>query len=374
MRLGRISGIVTLMINDSLDVLRQAITVVDTQIVHLLGERAAISRKIGAHKEDNGIAVYDPAREFQLFDRLEAELGDAPLTPEALRSIYREIISASIQLQRPVTIAYLGPTGTHSEEAARKLFGSQATLMSLNSPEEINKAVERGSTADGADYGVLPIENSTHGAVLPVLDALADSSLTISTEIVLPIHHYLMGKGSLEGVKTVYSHEQALAQCHEWLARHLPKAELVPVRSTAHAAALAANEPDTAAIAPKQAAHHYDLNLFAECIEDRGNNSTRFVAVGREIAPTKPSGMDKTSITFLVTDKPGSLISALEMFRRHGVNLTMIQSRPANAAWQYRFFLDCRGHVTDLMVQAALKELQGQTASYRVMGSYPVGK
>lgn len=362
------------MSQEGLENIRREITALDHEIVTLLNKRMGFSKEVASAKAGSGAAVYDPVREHLLLDGLTATLGpEANITPEILQSIYREIISGSIKLQQPLTVAYLGPAGTYSEEAVRTFYGSQVTTLPKASSEEIGKAVMQGTSEGGADFGVLPIENSIQGVVLPALDMLAESSLVIGAEIKLPIHHYLLSKDSLSTITQVFSHDQALAQCSEWLRANLPGAEWTPVSSTAHAAELAQSTPRAAAISSKRAAELYNLPILAAQIENRPDNSTRFLVISKEALASRPTGHDKTSITFLAADKPGSLLEVLQVFEHHKINLTMIQSRPGNQPWQYRFFLDFDGHRDDTNVVTAFSELEKLGVRFRVMGSYPVG-
>lgn len=358
---------------------REEIDRLDTEILRLLNERVECALRVGEVKKVHGLPYFDPSRERAIFERLrrrnEELHADSKLPPLAITAIYREIISACRNAEQPVRVAFLGPSGTNTQEAAVQYFGSAFTPLPCGTPDEVCNAVARGIAGDhdnGADFGVVAIENSIHGLVSPTLDLLADAPLTICAEIQLTIHHCLLSNSELGSITAVYSHEQALAQCRSWLARHLPGARLVPVTSTARGAQMAVEENGAAAISSALAANIYGLQLVASNIEDLSTNRTRFFVVGPSDRAPKPSGRDKTSLSFLVPHKSGALADVLEVLRHHGVNLSMIQSRPSRQqAWEYRFFADLQGHVQDDIVRAALEDLRQHTVSYKVMGSYP---
>lgn len=358
---------------------RQQIDAIDTEILRLLNERMQCALRVGAIKREHGLPYFDPSRERAIYERLRARneenFPDSKLPPLAITAIYREIISACRNAEHPVRVAFLGPSGTNTQEAAVQFFGSAFTPIPCGNPDEVCNTVIRGLTGDhehGADYGVVAIENSIHGLVSPTLDLLADSPLTICAEIQVMIHHCLLSNSELGSITAVYSHEQALAQCRSWLSNNLPGAKLVPVTSTARGAELAFAERGAAAISSALAANIYGLQIVARNIEDLANNRTRFFVVGPPESAPKPTGRDKTSLSFLVSHKPGALADVLEVLRGHGVNLSMIQSRPnRQQAWEYRFFADLQGHVQDEPVQTALDDLKNHTVSFKVMGSYP---
>ncbi|MDQ3815451.1 MAG: prephenate dehydratase [Armatimonadota bacterium] len=362
------------MSHDDLAAERVRIDAIDAEILRLLNRRIECALRVAAAKKALGLPFYDPARERSIYERLRtlnAEAGGA-MPDHAVNAIYREIISACLNAEHPTTVAFLGPSGTNTQEAAVQYFGSAFTPLPCGTPDEVCNATMRGARAGGADYGVLAIENSIHGIVSPTLDLLANSPLTICAEIQLLIHHCLLSNAELGSISTVYSHEQALAQCRIWLNNHLPGATLVPVTSTARGAEMATREPLAAAIGSALAANIYGLQIVASNIEDLASNKTRFFVVGPESSVPPPSGRDKTSISFLVPHKPGALVEVLQVFQHHGVNLSMIQSRPSRQqAWEYRFFADLQAHRADASLQAALKELQEHTVSYKIMGSYP---
>src|SRR4051794_25845447 len=290
---------------------RKAIDALDRRIVELISQRARHAQEIGRAKAAHAAETFAPAREQQVFDRLAAA-NEGPLPDAALRAIYREIISGCRALERPLTIAYWGPAGSHTHAAALTRFGHGVQLLSLESIAAVFGEVEKGE----ADYGVVPVENSTEGIVSYTLDTFLDSDLRICAEIHLPIHHSIVSKaGSLSDIRRLYTMFQATAQCRGWLARHLPQVELIETTTTARAAQIAAAEPDSAAIANEVAADVYGLRVLAEGIEDSARNHTRFFVLGRIQPP--PSGRDKTSILFSVPHEAGALIRALAAFEKY---------------------------------------------------------
>lgn len=359
--------------HEELSIERTGIDAIDENILRLLQERVGCALRVGETKKELGLPLFDPSRESRIYDRLRAfnsELAQAQSTlPDAaIVAIFREIISACRNAEHPVKVAFLGPAGTNTQEAATSYFGSAFAPLPLGTPDEVCHTVASG----GADYGVLAIENSTHGIVSPTLDLLADSSLSICAEIKWTIHACLLSNTELGKITTVYSHEQALAQCRSWLASHLPGAALVPVTSTARGSEMAKEQSGAAAVGAAIAANIYGLQIVAKNIEDLANNTTRFFVVGKAGSTPAPSGRDKTSLTFLVPHKAGALVEVLGVFNRHNVNLSMIQSRPSRQeTWEYRFFADVQAHRNDQSLQDALKELENHTVSYKILGSYP---
>jgi chorismate mutase/prephenate dehydratase len=355
---------------DELAPWRTQIDALDQQLLHLLQKRVECALGVGEIKKRHNLPFHDPAREQAIYEKLRLKQREieGTLPPSAITAIYREIISACRAAEHPTSVAFLGPAGTNTQEAAVQFFGSAVEGLPCANPDEVCRAVASGAVS----YGVLAIENSIHGLVSPTLDLLADAPITAIAEIELLIHHCLLSNVDAERVTKVYSHEQALAQCRGWLGAHLPGATLVPVTSTARGAEMAAQEAGAAAIGSALAANLYGLQIAARNIEDLAGNKTRFwVVAGRDKTP-KPSGRDKTSLTFLTPHKPGALVEVLGVFSRNGVNLMMIQSRPSRqAAWEYRFFADISGHQNDENLQRALKELETHTVSYKVIGSYP---
>ena len=356
-------------IPDNLPLIRDRIDAIDSEILSLLARRVECALEIGEIKRTINKPFFDPSRERQVFERLlkrNQEIA-SKLSDKNINVIYREIISACRNAEHPLRVAFLGPAGTNTQQAAVSYFGSAFEALPCGTVEEVCREVGRE-----ADYGVLAIENSTHGIVAPTLDLLADHDLTICAEIALPIHFSLLSQSALENIDTVYSHEQGLAQCRNWLSSHLPTAALVPVTSTARGAQLAAEEKTSAAIANSLAAEIYQLQNIAENIEDLATNKTRFFVVGTlDKAPTA-SGKDKTSLTFLVPHRPGALLEILGCFSKHNINLSMIESRPTRQQmWEYRFFADVQAHGSDPKLQAALDELKQHTVSFKILGSYP---
>lgn len=352
--------------------LRKKIDSLDEKILQLLNERADIGLTIGKIKARQKASPYVPNRERQIYDHvLKANKG--PLSSEAVNAIYREIMSGSLVLEKPIKIAYLGPQMTFTHLAALKKFGSSLNYYSCNSISEIFNEVESGR----AEYGVVPIENSIEGAVNHTLDMFMESDLVICSEISLEISQNLMAKclprdrGPMNRIKKVYSKAEVFGQCRLWLESNLPGVELVEVSSTARAAQQASSEKNAAAIGSSLAADCYGLKILAESIEDSSHNITRFLVIGK--VQSAPTGKDKTSIMFSVKDKVGALHDMLVPFKKNGINLTKIESRPSKKkAWDYYFFVDLEGHAEDKKVKKALAQLKKQSAVLKVLGSYPV--
>lgn len=346
--------------------LRQEIDTIDRQVLELLNRRASIAKEIGMQKQRTKNNFFIPERESQVFSKL-VDANKGPLPNASLKAIYREIISAARSLERPMTIAYWGPHATNTHMASIRKFGSSCDFVPTATIPDVFNEVER----ERADYGVVPIENSTEGVINHTLDTFLTSKLRICSEIYLPITHYLLSKASdLSEIKRVYSIPTAAAQCREWLRGHLPNVEIVDVSTTAKGAQICTDEPASAAIGTSLAAEVYDLNVVAEHIEDNPQNRTRFLIVG--FNEPAPSGKDKTSIMFSVQHKAGSLFHAMSVFDKYDINLTMIESRPTKLTpWEYVFFMDCQGHVKDLPMQKALAALREQTLFVTVLGSYP---
>lgn len=356
-------------LQQKLSVVRAEIDSIDSQLLNLLNQRALCAQRVGEIKAEHGEAgfIYRPERESQVLRRIQ-DLNPGPLTNESVTWFFREVMSACLSLEQPLSIAFLGPLGTFSESAATKHFGHAAKLQPQASIDDVFREVE----AAHADYAVVPIENSTEGAIGRTLDLLMTSSLKICGEVVLRIHQHLLSKEStLNTITKVYSHAQSLAQCHEWLNRNLPKVQRISVGSNAQAAQLAASEEGAAAIAGQAAADRYSVPLLAQSIEDEPNNTTRFVVLGRQ--ETGLSGRDKTSLIMSAPNQTGSLCNLLAPFSAHGVSLSRLESRPArHTLWEYVFFVDIDGHQHDPAVSAALKELAQHAAYLKVLGSYPV--
>ncbi len=350
----------------TIDQLRTAIDSIDDRIVALLNERSRVVLEVGRLKSGNNMQFHVPGRERQIYERL-LSLNPGPFPNDALRSIYREIISACLALESPMKVAFLGPKATFSHLATMQQFGLSAELVPLKSIPAVFEEVEKGK----ALYGVVPVENSTEGVISHTLDMFVDSNLTITSEILLEVHHDLLSRtGRMEDIKKVYSHPQPLAQCRQWLDENLPGIPVVDVASTAVAAQIVSDDYSAGAIASELAASLYDLKVVRSRIEDQVNNFTRFLVVSRTTC--ERSGNDKTSVLFSVKDEPGILCRMLEPFAKRGINLSKIESRPfKKKAWEYIFFLDLFGHVSDPDVAAALEELKGCCQFIKVLGSYP---
>jgi len=347
--------------------LREEIDAIDSRILELLNERTARTNEIGRRKSADGASPFVPGRELEIFERLERQ-AQGPFPRSAVRKVFREIISASIAQQRGVSVAYLGPPATYTHQAAIQQFGQMAELRPAPTTDVIFEMVE----SEQAEFGVVPIENSNEGVVSHTLDLLVDSPLTIAAEIHVPIHHDLLSKsGELRAIRAVHSHPQALAQCRAWLELNLPNVPQQTTHSTAQAAELAARNEEIAAIASPVAAELYGLRVVHSGIEDRADNTTRFLVIARK--PPRRSARDITSILFSIKrDQVGALYRALEPFHDHGVNLTRIESRPTRVrAWEYVFFCDFEGHVDDPKVAAAIAELRPRCDFVKVLGSYP---
>ena len=362
---------------EELSKLRDGIDAIDSEVLRLINERAKIAHRIGEIKQG---VIYRPEREAQVLRRL-AESNPGPLSAEAVQRISREIMSACLALEQPLRIAYLGPAGTYTESAAQKHFGAAPALNSLSSIDDVFRAVEAGNV----DYGVIPVENSTEGAVGRSLDLLLNSPLQVCGEVHLPIHHNLMSTASsLSDITRVLAHSQSLSQCHEWLNRNLPNAERVAVTSNAEAANLVAHPGPkaglppqsgvTAAIAGDAAARLYALNVLASNIEDSPDNTTRFLILAAHDAGR--SGKDKTSLVCSAQNRPGAVHELLTPFAKNKVSMTRFESRPAKGLgggkWEYVFYVDIEGHREDASVAAALAELGSKASFVKILGSYPV--
>jgi chorismate mutase/prephenate dehydratase len=349
---------------------RQRIDAVDEKIHGLLNDRARLAQRVGISKAKDGHTVdfYKPEREAQVL-RMARERNKGPLRDEEILRLFREIMSACLAQQEALKVAFLGPEGTFTQSAVLTHFGHSVRALALPSIDDVFQEVE----AANADFGVVPIENSTEGTVNHTLDRLIASSLTICGEVELRIHHSLMGlMTSTNRILRICSHPQALAQCRGWLDDHLPEIERVPVSSNAEGARRARDEKGTAAIAGDTAAEVYGLRVLAAQIEDRPDNSTRFLVLGRKLFT--PSGDDRTTLLLSVghTDSPGALHRLLEPLAKHRISLTRIESRPSHKKkWDYVFFVDIEGHCEDTHVKKALDALKKRASLFRVLGSYP---
>jgi len=345
--------------------LRSKIDAIDVEIIRLLNERCELGRQIGVWKHENNLPIYVPERERMLLERL-VEGNPGPLDRDSLLAIYREIMSAAIKLERPVTVAYMGPEGTFSHLAVLEKFGRGIVPQPEIAVPDVFRAVESGR----ADYGMVPVENSTEGVVNPTLDSLMNSRVKAVAEFNLPIHLFLYSASPLSEIRCVYSHPQPFGQCRDYLQANLRNATLIEVTSTSRAVELAARESDSAAIAGAFAHDYSDLPCIAENIEDNSRNTTRFLVIGTQ--ENMPSGDDKTSLCFALHDRAGALYDALRPFRNHNISMTMIESRPLKSGnWEYCFFVDILGHRADPEIAAACAELKQDCAMFKVLGSYP---
>lgn len=362
-----------------LEQVRADIDAIDQEIQALISRRAKCAQRVAEIKladllaarergePDTEVVYYRPEREAQVLRRI-IERDAGPLAGESVAHIFREIMSACLALERPLQVAYLGPEGTFTQAAAIKHFGHAAICVPQSTIDTVFSQVESGE----CNYGVVPVENSTEGMVSHTLDSFMDSPLKISGEVEMRISHHLLVKPgtSDEEVVRICAHQQALAQCRNWLDRHYPKVEREAVSSNGEAARLAASNPGVAAVAGDMAAEHYQLEKLAEQIEDYPDNTTRFLVIGREEVP--PSGKDKTSIIVSSRNKPGALFSLLEPFRRAGVSLTRIDTRPSRTEkWAYVFFIEFEGHLQDSNIAAVVTELEEQSILLKPLGSYP---
>jgi len=354
----------------ALSELRRRIDALDDQLLELLNQRARLAQEVGGNKAAAGEQVFHvPEREAQVLDRLTAA-NAGPLPDEAVRTVLREVMSACLALERPLRVAHLGPNGTYSHLAAMRQFGRSARFISCADIPSVFTAVEKGD----ADYGVVPVENSTAGMVSTTLDLVVDSPLAVHGEIILAVHHQLLARTEdLAVVRVVYSHPQALAQCNEWLRRELPAARLESVSSTSRAAQLAAQDEHGAAIANDLAAEIYGLTVLRKNIEDARVNQTRFFILSERTAHR--TGDDRTSLVFAVKNEAGALVDALSALSKAGINMTKIESRPSRrGTWEYHFFVDCEGHRDDPKVDTALEQVATHCHFFRLLGSYPRAK
>jgi len=351
----------------TIDALRTKIDHIDAQLLKLLNRRARLVIAVGERKSGQNRAVYAPEREKRIFQRL-SRLNRGPLTSESLRSIFREVISHCLALEKPLHIAFLGPDGTYSHQAARDQFGSRAELVPVPSVDAVFDEVERGR----AHYGVVPVENSTEGVVAQTLDRFVASPLTIKAEVLLRVDHCLLTRDPApRRIRHIVSHPQSLAQCRGWLAQHYPGVPLDAVASNAVAAAASARDRATAAIAGRQAAQRYGLHVVAANIQDQPNNFTRFLVISAD-GHSEATHDDKTSVLFSVPHEPGALYRVLQPFARHRINLSTIESRPLKGrAWEYVFFLDLSGHADEPAMVKALGALRRRSVFVKVLGSYP---
>ncbi len=344
---------------------RKAIDKLDAKIVKLLNERTQHVLEIGTIKLKAGEEIYAPHRELAVLQRL-GRLNPGPITNESLRDIYREIMSSALSLQKTMRITYLGPEATFTHQAAIKRFGSSLRYQPQKTITDVFNEVSKNR----ADYGVVPIENSTEGVVTHTLDMFVDSDLKIVSQIVLRVQHCLLSDSKKSQLKKLFAHPQALAQCRAWVQNNLPRVEIIETSSNARSAELAAKEKAAAAIAGQLASEKYGLDVLEYDIQDNAANATRFLVLGRQCSPA--TGHDRTSLMISLVDKVGALHRALAAFRRYRINMTKIESRPSKRkAWEYFFFIDCDGHASDQKVAKAIGELEQQCSFVKVLGSYP---
>ena len=355
------------MSDENLKPLREQIDAIDAQIVDLLNQRARLAQEVGHVKAETNAPVFRPEREAMVLRRV-AERNTGPLASSDMQTIFREVMSLCRSLERRVTVAYLGPPGTFSEQAVYQQFGHAVESLPCVSIDEVFRSTEAGT----ADFGVVPVENSSEGAINRTLDLLLQTSLAISGEVSIAVHHSLMSKsGSMDGVMRICAHSQALAQCQAWLNQHFPNIERHAVASNAEAARMASDDATVAAIAGHTAGQMYDLQTIAAHIQDDPHNRTRFAVVGR--LNTTPSGRDQTSLVLAVPNKAGALYDLLAPIAAHGVSMTRFESRPARiGTWEYYFYVDVEGHAADEKVANALAELKQSAAFFKVLGSYPL--
>lgn len=353
--------------------LRTEIDAVDRELLSMLNRRAALANEVGEIKRAERSPVFRPEREAQVIHGLQ-QANPGPLKPGNVATIWREIMSACRALEAPQRVAYLGPAGTFSEQAAVQFFGSSIEHIPCVSFDEVFHAAAAGN----ADFGVVPVENSTEGVVTRSLDLLLTSPLHIVGEISLMVrHHLLRQSASLEGIEAVLAHPQALAQCQGWLSKHLPDAERRAVSSNAEGARLAAGNPAWAGIASERAAAEFGLHLAAQAIQDDAFNRTRFaiVCLPQTLEAPQASGQDCVSLVVSVPNRPGAVHDLLVPLKQHGVSMTRFESRPARSGqWEYYFFIDIQGHPSQTHVAAALADLRELCAFYKVLGTYPVGE
>ncbi|MFC5512176.1 prephenate dehydratase [Massilia jejuensis] len=353
---------------DKLTPLRERIDAIDAQILDLLSQRGRIAQQVGHVKAETDAPVFRPEREAQVL-RGVAERNPGPLKNQDVQTIFREVMSACRALEKRVTVAYLGPAGTFSEQAVYQQFGSAVEGLPCASIDEVFRSTEAGT----ADFGVVPVENSSEGAINRTLDLMLATTTVISGEVSIPVHHSLMTKtGSMEGVGVVCAHSQALAQCQVWLNLHHPNVERRAVASNAEAAVMASQDATIAAIASEMAGEQYGLGVVQAHIQDDPHNRTRFVVIGT--LQTNPSGRDRTSLVLAVPNTAGAVYKLLAPLATHGVSMTRFESRPARiGTWEYYFYVDVEGHRQDAPVARALEELHHNAAFFKLLGSYPVG-
>ncbi len=349
----------------SLEELRKKIDELDHQLVKLLNERARVVVEIGKLKTRTDKPVYSPDREKDFLARI-VKINEGPLPDGCLIAIWRELMSGSFVLERPLRIGYLGPAGSFSHTASMLKFGQSVEYEPLADITSIFDEVSKGH----CDLGLAPVENTMGGGVIETLDALIDSNVKVCAEVLMAIHHSLLGNCSLEEIEKIYSKPEVFVQCRNWLSATFKEAQTIPVASTAKAAQMAADEPGAAAIGSNVAAELYGLRIICENIEDTANNITRFLVISREDA--RPTGEDKTAILFSTAHKAGALADVLDVFKRYNINMTNIESRPSKKRqWEYYFFVDFLGHRTDKNVREGMEEARKHCLQLSILGSFP---
>ncbi len=344
---------------------RKAIDKLDAQIVKLLNERTKHVLGIGEAKLKAGEEIYVPHRERAVLDRV-CRKNEGPITNDSLRSIYREVMSSALSLEKTMTIAYFGPEATFTHQAALRKFGSSLNYAAQKTIGDVFAEVAR----QRADYGVVPVENSTEGVVTHTLDMFADSDLKVVAQIVMRVQQCLMSKGGKQDIQKLFVHPQSSAQCRAWIQNHLPHVEIIETSSNARSAEMAAKTRHSAALGGALAAQRYGLDVLEADIQDNATNTTRFLVLGRQCSPA--TGQDRTSIMFSIPHQVGALHTSLGIFRRYRLNMTKIESRPSKRkAWEYFFFVDCDGHYDDTRVAKAIGDLKKHCTFVKVLGSYP---
>ncbi|MEQ1591696.1 MAG: prephenate dehydratase [Thiobacillaceae bacterium] len=351
--------------DEALKKLRDRIDSLDDEILQRLSERAGIAQEVGRAK--NGEVIYRPEREAQIVRRLR-ETNPGPLSGDSVERLFREIMSSCRALEQNMRIAYMGPAGNFSQAATYKQFGHEIDALPEADIDACFRAVETGR----ADFAVVPVENSTEGAISRTLDLIVGSPLKICGEVMLPVHQTLMRKGEgLTGIERVYGHAQSLAQCRNWLGRHLPHAECISVVSNSEGAQRASQDPDSATLGSDVAAELYGLNIVETRVEDEASNTTRFLVLGTSDAA--PSGCDKTSLVLGARNQPGAIVQLLQPLADAGISMSKLESRPARSAnWEYLFFVVCEGHRSDAKLAATLAKIEKGAAFLKILGSYPV--
>ena len=348
-----------------LEALRARIDALDEQIVKLLNDRASVVVEIGRFKQQNNEPIYAPDREKAVIEKLR-RLNKGPLADRSLEAVYRELMSGSFALEKPLRIGFLGPEGTFSHAAAVRKFGSSVEYVGLTEIPSVFEEVIRGHV----DYGLVPVENSIGGGIIDTLDAFLSSSARICAEVLITVHHNLLAKEPWEQIRRIYSKPEVFTQCRHWLTNTAKSRDIQPAASTSTAAELAATEPGAAAIGSTIAGELHGLRTLFENIEDNPDNVTRFFVISREAA--KRSGDDKTAIMFTTANKPGALAEVLDVFKENGINLLTLQQRPSKKVnWEYVFFIDAQGHADDPAVGKSIREAKQHCLQLTVLGSYP---